>query len=307
LLVLINVFWAPVNLLVQIATADGTSPVALALTRWSITAVLLGLLLAIPRFRTFTGAKWPSRRDVWMCLAMGVVFFGPSHALYYFALGKTSTYEGVTLNTTAPIWSGLMAFLLLGEKIGALRWVAFVLGTIGAYIVSVGFQLPRLDGGHTWGNLLYLTAVIMECIGGVFVIQSARRSSGITSLFLQLMGGAIGLTLLTSLSPQTFPFRFDTVGLPTLLCLGYLILFSGIFNFSVWYVVAEKVPLSFLVLTLLLQNPLAAALGVAFRNETITPSVGVGALLVMVALVVGVFQKDSHRLAVEEVANAEGK
>lgn len=280
----LNLLWSPVNLIVNLAHRDGASPFAIAAVRWTTLALLLGGLLATPWFRGITGAKWPSRTDAATCIILGLLLFGPSHALYYFAITKTSSFEGTALGTTAPIWVALLSYFFLRESIGWARSISIVIGFVGAYFVSVGFQLPALNQGHTFGNSLYLLAVLMECIAGVWSIHIARRTSGITVLWLQILGAAIFMGLGPMLFPSALAFSIAGTGTTFWACIGYLVIFSGLITFSVWYTLAERAPLSLMVVTILMQPPLAALLGVWFLGETVTLNVAVGTGLILGAL-----------------------
>jgi len=249
-------------------------------------------------------ARFPSRIDALKATALGALFFGPSHVLYYFAMGHTSTFEGNVLGTTAPLWVAVLSFIFLREKIQPNRLVGILLGFVGAYIVSVGFAIPNLEDGHTYGNTLYLGAVVMEAVCGVLVIEVARRSSGITALWFQVLGAAIALILGSLFLPAVFPFRLDTVGLPTVGVLTYLTLVSGLFTFGVWYTLAEKAPLNLMVITLLLQPPLATALGVYFLNERPAPHAITGTLIIFAALGVGLRSRNSRLSLRQEVSGS---
>ena len=285
-----NVLWAPVNVILTLALRGGFSAVALAGTRWTSFAILLGIALSLPPYRRLMQAVWPSRADTLRLLAYGFCFFGPAHAIYYFALSKTSSFEGTILGTTAPLWVTALAFFLLKEMPTRARVIGITIGTVGAYVVSVGWNLPRLDAGHSFGNLTYLGAVLLESIAGILSIGIARRSSGITALWYQVAGAAVFLCLAPLIAPTVFPYVLPQIQPNTLTayaCLGYLILVAGFINFAIWYRLAERVPVSLLALTLLIQPPIAAVFGVLVLHETFSPQVVAGTALILAGLVIG--------------------
>lgn len=275
LVALCNLFWTPLNLIAQIAQDRGWAPTHLAATRWGLIALVLGGWCVVKR------PAFPDRRGALLALAMGALFFGPAHALFYASLNFTSSVEGLVLGTSAPIWVGGLAWLFLREKVDRRRWIAILLGAAGAYVVSVGLALPALDQGHAKGNLMYLAAVLMECVAGVAVATAVRRSSGVSVLFLQSAGAAVALAFL---SP-----RLGTVVWPSdpgaWLALGYMVVFAGLFNFAVWYGLVERLELSWLALTVLAQPPLGALLAWLVRGEVPTARLYAGTLLILAALV----------------------
>jgi drug/metabolite transporter (DMT)-like permease len=133
-----NLLWSVVNVALRAAMSGGFSPVALAGTRWCLLAAILLPLSWAVRGRM----PWPSARDRLGAFAVGFLLFGPTHALYYYALARTSTFEGTALGTTAPVWVALLAFVGLGERADARRVAGLLIGLVGAYGVSVGWQRP---------------------------------------------------------------------------------------------------------------------------------------------------------------------
>lgn len=280
----------PVNLMIKTATAGGFSPSAIALCRWGCLVAFLFAALQVPAFRAITRAQWPTRKDAGRAMLIGLLFFGPSHLVYYAALTRTSSVEGTVLGTTAPVWTALMAFLFLSERVRGRRATAIGLGFIGAWVVSIGFAVPELRAGHTAGNLLYLFGVLAESAAGVFSAAIVRRSSGITTLAFQVLGAVVTLILAPLLLPGLFAFSVGT-SLASVAAMAYLVLLPGLFCFSVWYMLVERTPLSLMVLSILLQPPLSAMLAYFVLREPITPQIVIGAVLILSALVLGATER----------------
>jgi drug/metabolite transporter (DMT)-like permease len=284
--------------MVKVASAGGFSPAAIAVARWSSLGVLLFLALRIPAFRAMTRAKWPSRADAARAMLVGFGLFGPSHLIYYLALTRTSTIEGTVLGTTAPVWTALMAFLILRERVVGRRALAIAVGFAGAWIVSVGFAVPELRAGNTAGNLLYLTGVLTESTASIFSASIIRRASGITVLAFQILGAMVALALAPFLLGGVLPFHVSGVTPAGIGALAYLVLAPGLVCFSVWYMLVERTPLSLMVLSILLQPPLSAFFGWALLREPLTAQLGAGTGLILVALLLGATeQRSSLRLA----------
>lgn len=286
LVALCNIFWAPLNLFVQMATGNGFPPVLLAASRWTI--VTLGVAVLIRSRR----APLPEVRGRWIAFGLGALCFGPAHALFYIGLNYTTPTEGVVLGTTAPIFTSVLVWLILKERLTWQRWMGIALGAAGAYIVLMGFRLPHFESNHILGNGLYTLAVFLECVVGVITAAIVRRSSGIGVLGFQTAGGAASLILIALLTGATvFPAS-------TLAWTGwaYLVFVGGLFNFSIWYGLVERLPLSLLVLSLLAQPPISAfiewiTLGREPKLETY-----VGTVLIFAALIIGtVFATPSRR------------
>ena len=136
-----------------------------------------------------------SRGDWARTLALGILFFAPAHLLFYASIGLTSEVDGSVLLSTTPLWTAIISFFFLkGEHMTTKRWVAIFLSFVGAYIVAVGFKFPDMLG-HTKGNLMFGSGVIIECVMGVLAAKIIRRTSGISVLVGQMWGGAISFWL----------------------------------------------------------------------------------------------------------------
>jgi O-acetylserine/cysteine efflux transporter len=282
----LNVLWAPVNLAVRVATDHGVSPAAVALARWSVLAIVLQLLIRVPAFAAYARFKPLEKGDRTRALLIGACLFAPAHALYYLGLTRgASTVGGTVLNATAPIWVAALAFLLLREKATPRRVAAIAIGFIGAWIVVCGFGLPKFDGDRL-GDLFYLGGVILEATATVIGTAIVRRSSGIGYLSNEVMGMIPTLVLLPVLTGGTMPISVTAFSWPALLAVAYLIFLPGLVCFGVWNATVERVPLSTMVVTIMLQPPLSALLAWALNGETLAPTALVGSALVLAALAV---------------------
>ena len=280
----LNILWAPVNVLVGIARENGLSGIALGQLRWTFIALILGLLLAHPGFRKLTRVVWPTPLQACLAAAVGFCFFAPAHILYYTSLGHTSSVEGTVLLTTSPLWTAALSFLILREKLTWRRIVALGLAVSGAYVVSFGFSLPTL-AGNSMGNLGFLSAVVIECLGGVLATILVRKASGITILWFQFLGAVPVFWIAPYLFPKQLVVEMHPA-LPAFLALAYLVLVCGIFAFAMWYLLVEKAPLTLMVLTLPIQPPLSA-LFAWFNHESLTMNMLYGTVIIVLALAVG--------------------
>ena len=290
----LNVLWTPVNLAVRVASGAGMSPAAIALVRWSLVALALVALLQVPSFARYARYRPLGCRDRGCALLIGATLFAPAHLLYYFGLARgASTVGGTVLNATAPIWTGLLAFLVLRERATPRRLWSLALGFVGAWVVVFGFGVPGFGEGG--GTLVYLIGVVFESVGSVLGASIARRSSGIGYLLWEIAGMLPTLLLVPFIFGGTMPLVFGAAGLPSVLALGDLVLFPGLVCFGVWYATVERVPLSTMVVTILLQPPLAALLAWGLTGEGMDFPLLVGTALIVAALGVVATEREGLR------------
>ena len=179
------------------------------------------------------------------------------------------------------------------------RTLALVFGSIGAYIVAVGFAVPSLGTSDTKSNLLYLLGTVIECLGGVLAMTIVRRSSGLTILSAQAIGAAVAFSvaplLLGTNLPLVWPHAWSW---PAFGALSYLILISGLFCFGMWYFLAERAPLSYMVIVLLVQPIASTGLGVWLRGEKLTWEIVLGSCLILGALVMSSLERSRGTRAI---------
>jgi drug/metabolite transporter (DMT)-like permease len=270
----LNLLWAPVNLMVSIGTV-----------RWVSLSILMTLLLLTPWFRKITGYKSMSLRDWGWSFLLGLLLFGPAHILYYASIGLATEVEGTVLLTTSPLWTGMFSYFILHEKVSKTRAIAIGLSLVGAYIVAVGFTIPEFKGG-TQGKLMFGAGVILECFMGVIAALISRRTSGVSVLCGQMWGGAVSFLLLAAIFPIALTIKVPTHAIGYLPVL-YLILISGLITFTVWYRIVEDTPLTLLVIGIAIQPPVAALLNWMVKGNLPQVNTIVGAVIILLALAIG--------------------
>lgn len=288
ILLLLSVLWSPVNMFVTLATRTDISPAALGLIRWVCMSLAFLAALRFKRFREWTRYIAPTPRDGLLSALVGVFCLAPAHLLYYTSLRYTSSTEGVILLTSGPLWTSLLAWFVLREKIPVNRGLGIALGSIGAYVVSVGFGLPSLQEGHTIGNLMFLGGVLLESSGLILLTKMVRRGSGVGVLACQIPGAVVTFALASLLLPAITPFEVHALSPIVIAALFYMVFVAGMFCFTTWFIIVERAPIAFMMLSTLIQPVIAAVLGWLVLGEKMEAQLVVGTGLIFVALFVGV-------------------
>ncbi|MCA1947112.1 MAG: DMT family transporter [Armatimonadetes bacterium] len=300
----LNLLWAPTLLIAKVAQETFT-PVGLVAVRWALfAAIMAALALARPRWLPMS---LPRGADRAKSFAIGLCIVSTAHTLYYVGLGLSSSIETNVLNTLLPVFTAVLAFFLLREHVSARRWGAIALGVAGAYVVVLGFGLPKLSQGHTLGNLLYLAGVFFECLGMVLAARIILRSSGLGVLVFESAGVMVGTAAFALALRDPIVRAGSSPGWSELASLLYLAAVAGVFAFGVWYVLVEGAPVSLMMLSCLLQPPVAAWLGWLILRERLLPHTGFGALLIALGLVIAATERSRSSVrAVDRTDGSEG-
>jgi drug/metabolite transporter (DMT)-like permease len=197
-----GLFWLPMRWLGEMGL-EGAWPGAFV---YAASFVLL--LPVIP-------LRWANLRRFWRPLALVGLFTGAAFACYSTSFLLTDVVRTILLFYLTPVWSTILGFLLLGERLTLARALALVLGIVGLLVVfglGVQFPWPRnlgdwlaLVSGMFWayGSLkLYRmgTVAIMEqtlCfVAGAFVM---------TILGIIVIGPAVGPAPVVGVLWNVFP------------------------------------------------------------------------------------------------------
>ncbi|MEA2573001.1 MAG: hypothetical protein QOH93_299 [Chloroflexia bacterium] len=135
-------------------------PAAMALLRFGVASITLALYAVVTRVRL------PARRDLPRIVLAG--FLGI--AVYHVALnlGERTVAAGAAslLVASAPVWTSLLATLLLGERLRLLGWAGITLSFLGVALIS-------LDQGEGLSLNLGVGLVLLASVsqGTYFVVQ----------------------------------------------------------------------------------------------------------------------------------------
>lgn len=91
-----------------------------------------------------------------------------SYTCWFLAIATLPLAEAVAIYLSAPLWITAFAVLLLGERVGARRWIALAVGFAGVVvIVRPGTEAFRLGALFALGGALFyaLSAILARRIG----------------------------------------------------------------------------------------------------------------------------------------------
>lgn len=160
-LTLLGALWGASFLFMRLGAAE-FGPVALAFLRVAgATLLLLPLLLA--------RGEWPALRQHWRAIAVvGIVNSALPFLLFLVAALVLTTALMAVFNATAPIWTALVAWLWLRDRLAPSRWLGLAIGVAGVVGLSWG-KADLRAGAHgispAWGIVACLLAAVLYGIG----------------------------------------------------------------------------------------------------------------------------------------------
>ncbi len=167
-------------------------------------------------------------RGEWGAAFLTALFSGGAFALYTLALVLTDVTRAILLFYLTPAWGALLGWLLLGERLTALRLVGLVSGLLGLLIVF------RVDEQFPWprniGDALSLTAGFIWAYGSLRLYSVGERHSTGISTFMFFVGGLV-VSLVTVAALDLGLVPATPRGFPSAAFLAALVVFTlpGVF------------------------------------------------------------------------------
>jgi drug/metabolite transporter (DMT)-like permease len=164
---------------------DDIGPLTLAAARFLIVSAFLFVLLQrLPR------EERRLREDRWLLIGMalsGVVVFTPT---LYLGLRHTTAVNATLINGMGPLVTGVLAALLIGERMSPRQIGSAVLGLLGVIVLISGGHLHfwrEMEGGI--GGLIVLGAVALWALYSVLGRRVMRHRSVLSaSAFSAILG-----------------------------------------------------------------------------------------------------------------------
>ena len=261
------------------------SPGQLALLRFLIASLFMaGVALVL-------GIGRPRWRDVPWLLVLG--FFGVflhHTALNYGQQWVTAAASSV-LAQSAPLFSVLIAFLVLKERVSVWRWACVSLGLVGVGVVICG---DRGIGEIDPRGVLILLAALSWSVYFALQKHYAHRYSPLTMACYMVWAG----TLMLCVNLPGLPAAVLRAPLTENLAVLVLGIFPSALAYLAWGYVLKHVEVSRAAVAMYLIPPVAMLMAATLLGEQVTPWVVLGALIVL-ASVAAISLEGRWRLVVQ--------
>lgn len=261
------------------------SPGQLALLRFLIASLFMaGVALVL-------GIGRPRWRDVPWLLVLG--FFGVflhHTALNYGQQWVTAAASSV-LAQSAPLFSVLIAFLVLKERVSVWRWACVLLGLVGVGVVICG---DRGIGEIDPRGVLILLAALSWSVYFALQKHYAHRYSPLTMACYMVWAG----TLMLCVNLPGLPAAVVRAPLTENLAVLVLGIFPSALAYLAWGYVLKHVEVSRASVAMYLIPPVAMLMAATLLGEQVTPWVVLGALIVL-ASVAAISLEGRRRLVVQ--------
>jgi len=219
------------------------------------------------------------RKELIIALIGGLVF-ASDIAVWNISLLKISATVSTLIANLAPVWVGLLGYLLFKKKAGKLFWTGTCIAIAGM-VILVGFQsIIKLQ--FNIGILLALLASLLYAIYILITKGILQKISTITFMFYNMLAGSMFL-LIINIIQQNKLVSYD---MPAWLCFlgaGLICHLTGwlTINHSLRFLDSTRVSIA-----LLAQTVLACFWAILLLNERLEFKEIVGSVIVLAGIAV---------------------
>jgi drug/metabolite transporter (DMT)-like permease len=189
------------------------------------------------------------KKDLPIALLGGVVF-GADIAVWNLSLMKISATISTLIANLAPLWVGLLSFLILRKKSGASFWIGTWIAIFGM-VILVGYQQIF----HLQFNIGLILALIASLFYAIYIMITKgilQRITTVTFMFYNMLSASVFLFLISLLQHNAM-LGFPTSTWLYLLGMGLICQLAGwiTINYSLNYLDATRVSVALLSQTII--------------------------------------------------------
>jgi drug/metabolite transporter (DMT)-like permease len=225
------------------------------------------------------GMKIPGRSDLGLIL-IGASFFALDLFLWNTAILMTTAATATLLANNAPLWVGLISFLIFREKLGRKFWIGLAIALAGLNVlvgleVWSGMQMNR-------GDLLSLVAGFFYALYILYTMEVRKRVDTVTFMTFSAVMMTLLLLVVNIISGNPFT-GFTTSTWLALAGMGLISHFGGwlAINYALGHLKGANVSV-----TLLSQAVVTAIMGIFILGEHLSVHEITGGLLVLAGIYV---------------------
>lgn len=289
-LILAHLIWGA-NFVVAKVTLEEFPPMSLAFLRFGLACLFLApfVWVQIKKIR-ITLSDLPK-------LAVAGIFIVTLNITFFFeGMTRTSAINASVLTLIIPLFSVLMGWFFLKEKVYLINLGGAILGLTGALVI---IGIPQLITGSystktLIGNLLIILASVSFVVGAVICEKMLKKYSTLTVTAISFLVGTLTFSLPALREYFLNPAWTQTVSLIGVFGLVYMTLLSSISAYFLFEWGLSKTDVAKANLFQYIEPFIAASLAVYLLGERISPSFLAGAGLIVIGVFFGTFAKEIH-------------
>jgi len=220
--------WAG-NWVVGRAIREQVPPIALNFWRWAV-ALLIIAPFALPRLKgkgEVIRRRWP------ILLGLGATGIASFQVLVYLGLRSTTTVNAVLMNSAAPLFIILCAWLIDGDRASPRQLLGMAISFCGIVLIMERGDLAALGAfKFETGDLIVLAAMPVWGVYSVLLKRRPRELGGVALLFAIAFAGV--LVLAPFYAAETIWFQAPTLSVASVAAVFYVAVFASLLAYVCW-------------------------------------------------------------------------
>src|SRR5438552_5271536 len=293
---IVYVVWGSTYLAIAIAVQT-LPPLLYAGLRFLLAGVLLCAWLA------FRGVDLRiSRRELAGAAVVGILLLSIANGLVVLAERTVPSGLAALIVASIPLWIVIYR-MIAGERVGRDLLAGVLLGLVGVAILVVpGGLNGTID---PVGTLMLFGATLSWALGTFLSPRLETPRNALVSTAYQILAGgvvlmvaALGKGEVADLDPATFSAR-------SLIAFAYLVVFGSLVAYTAYTWLLQNASVSLVSTYASVNRVVAVLVGALILSEPITPTIVIGAAVIVVAVAFIVFRQNAARRAERVVPTAE--
>lgn len=282
----------------------GANPVAVRFTvaemdpfwgaalRFAAAAVIFAAIVLLRR------AAWPRGRTLRGILIYGILNFGVSYALIYFAIREVTAGFTMVILALSPLLTFLFAVL---HRIEPFRWQVLLGALLALAGIAVAFAGQAAGGSPLWA-VLFIIAATGSFAEATVVLKKLPPVSPVVANAVGMAAGAAVLAILSLVTGEGWSLPAEA---RTWAAVLYLVLFGSVALFYLAVYVLQRWTATASSYMVVLAPFVTVPLGALLADEEITGGLLLGGVLVVAAVFVGALLREPARPVVSPAVAAE--
>jgi len=272
LLIILGAIWGSSFMFMKLL-APVFGPILTASLRLLIGAAVLAIYFRVK------GVKLSLLKNIKMYLILGPISLGIPYFLFSVAALNVPSGVSAILNTTAPMFTAILTFFILNEKMKVYNVFGLMIATGGVAMVMSN-TITGFNSGAVLGVLCVLAASMLYAISGVIIkTKTTHIDSNSLAFGNQLIGG-LSLLPFVILYPVTGIINLKVV--LTLLTFG--VFGSGVAMVIYFYLMKQVGPVKTLTVTYLFPI-FGLFFGYVFLHEKLSSGFFFGGALILIGII----------------------
>lgn len=167
-------------------------PLAFNGVRVALAAIALAGIAIVRR------GPWPTRRELAVLLALGVIGNGLYQVLFVEGIARTRASDAALVISAGPAFIAVLGWARGTERVSRRAWVGIALSVLGIGLVVFGASTAGPGQSSLLGNALVLAGSLCWAVFTVLLKPYTHRVDGVQLSAATMAGGAIALLVIAS-------------------------------------------------------------------------------------------------------------